>query len=83
MIDDKFIIHHLSLIIENMPKHCDICAKGPTRGHKRSHSNRQTLKRQYLNLQTATIGGEKVKLCARCLKTSKKPAKAKVKVATK
>jgi ribosomal protein L28 len=66
-----------------MSKHCDICDKGPTRGHKRSHSNRQTLKRQYLNLQTATVGGEKVKLCARCLKTSKKPAKAKAKTVAK
>lgn len=60
-----------------MAKRCDICGSGPTRGAKRSHSNRQTLKRQYLNLQSATIGGAKVKLCARCLKTSKKPVKAK------
>ncbi|MDD5527888.1 MAG: 50S ribosomal protein L28 [Patescibacteria group bacterium] len=62
-----------------MSKRCDICGQGPTRGAKRSHSNRQTLKRQYMNLQAATIGGKKVKLCARCLKTSKKPAKASAK----
>jgi large subunit ribosomal protein L28 len=60
-----------------MSKRCDICGQGPTRGAKRSHSNRQTLKRQYMNLQAATINGKKLKLCARCLKTSKKPAKAK------
>jgi large subunit ribosomal protein L28 len=59
-----------------MSKRCDICGQGPTRGAKRSHSNRQTLKRQYLNLQSAKLDGDKVKLCARCLKTSKKPAKA-------
>jgi hypothetical protein len=30
-----------------------------------------------MNLQAATIGGKKVKLCARCLKTSKKSVKVK------
>ncbi|HTW96084.1 MAG TPA: 50S ribosomal protein L28 [Candidatus Methylomirabilis sp.] len=55
-----------------MSRRCSVCGQGPTRGAKRSHSNRQTLKRQYLNLQTRTVGGEKVKICARCLKTSKK-----------
>ena len=63
-------------LCENMSKRCDICGQGPTRGAKRSHSNRQTLKRQYLNLQSAKIDGKATKLCARCLKTSKKPAKA-------
>jgi ribosomal protein L28 len=60
-----------------MAKRCDVCGGKPTRGAKRSHSNRQTLKRQYINLQSTKIEGEKVKICARCLKTSKKPLTAK------
>jgi ribosomal protein L28 len=61
----------------NMAKRCDVCGAKPTRGAKRSHSNRQTLKRQYLNLQSTKIDGQATKLCARCLKTTKKPLTAK------
>jgi ribosomal protein L28 len=67
----------------SMAKRCDVCGAKPTRGAKRSHSNRQTLKRQYLNLQSTKIDGDKVKLCARCLKTTKKPAKAAAAVKAK
>lgn len=55
-----------------MSRTCDICGRGPLKGKSRSHSNVATLRRQYLNLQTKTIDGKKVKICTNCLKTSLK-----------
>jgi ribosomal protein L28 len=61
-------------------------------GNSRSHSNIATKRRQLVNLQPRTIGGQKVRLCTRCIrmvKTAKvvtpaKPvAKKTVKKATK
>ncbi len=52
-----------------MSKRCEICKKGSTKGATRSHSNVKTLKRQNRNLQTKNIGGNKVRICTRCLRT--------------
>ena len=43
-------------------------------GNSRSHSNRATRHRQNVNLQTVRIGGVKVRVAARTLKTLKKLA---------
>lgn len=59
-----------------MSKVCEICGRGSLKSYTRSHSNIATKRRQYLNLQKATINGKRVKTCARCLRTaSKKLAK--------
>jgi len=52
-----------------MAKKCDLCGRSSTKGAKRSHSNIKTIKRQDINLQTKTIDGKKMKVCAKCLKT--------------
>ncbi len=43
-------------------------------GNSRSHSNRATRRRQNVNLQTVRVGGVKVRVAARTLKTLKKLA---------
>lgn len=52
-------------------RRCEICGKGPSVGHKVSHSNIKTKRRWYPNLQTAhvKINGTsmKVKACTGCL----------------
>jgi len=44
----------------------------PNFGHSRSHSNIATKRRQNVNLQTVRIGGTKVRVSTRTLKTLKK-----------
>ena len=61
-----------------MAKRCVACARVATPGHNRSHSNRQTLRRQNINLQTRTVDGKRVLVCAKCLKTANKVEKVKV-----
>ena len=51
---------------------CDICHRSSLKGHRVSHSNIKTIHRQRLNLQTKTINGKKIKICAKCLRTMKK-----------
>jgi large subunit ribosomal protein L28 len=63
-----------------MAKRCDVCGRGSTRGNNRSHSMRQTVRRQNINLQTKALDGIKLKVCSTCLKTSKKPVKVKKEV---
>jgi ribosomal protein L28 len=65
-----------------MAKRCSVCGRGSTSGATRSHSNRKTLKRQNINLQTRKMDGQTVKVCVNCLKTAKKKAAPK-KVAKK
>ena len=55
-----------------MSKKCDICGREPQKSFSRSHSKIATKKRQFLNLQTKKIGGKKLKICTRCLRTLKK-----------
>ncbi|MBU4257199.1 50S ribosomal protein L28 [Patescibacteria group bacterium] len=52
-----------------MAKKCDLCGRGSTKDASRSHSNIKTIKRQHINLQTKTVGGKKMKVCSKCLKT--------------
>ncbi|MCU0680352.1 MAG: 50S ribosomal protein L28 [Planctomycetes bacterium] len=58
-----------------MAKRCDLCGRGSTKGANRSHSKRQTLKRQNINLQVKQLGDKKVKVCTSCLRTIKKKEK--------
>jgi ribosomal protein L28 len=55
-----------------MSKVCEITGRGPKASRSRSHSNVRTLRRQLINLQTVRIGGKKVRIAARTLKTLKK-----------
>ncbi|MDP3042814.1 MAG: L28 family ribosomal protein [bacterium] len=52
-----------------MAKKCDLCGRGSTKDASRSHSNIKTIKRQHINLQSRIIGGKKMKVCSKCLKT--------------
>lgn len=52
-----------------MSKLCEYCDRGYLKAASRSHSNIKTLKRQHVNLQVKTVGGKKLKLCTRCIKT--------------
>lgn len=55
-----------------MAKKCDICGRSSTKDASRSHSNIKTIKRQYINLQSKKIDGEKKKVCTKCIKTMSK-----------
>lgn len=55
-----------------MAKKCEVCERGSTKDAKRSHSNIKTIQRQHINLQTKTVDGKKMKVCAKCIKTLKK-----------
>ena len=54
---------------------CDVCGKRRMVGHKISHSNIKTKKRQYGNVQsvrTMVNGGVKrMHVCTRCLRSGK------------
>jgi ribosomal protein L28 len=52
-----------------------LTGRKPNFGNSRSHSNIATKHRQNLNLQTVRIGGVKVRVSARTIKTLKKLAK--------
>lgn len=62
-----------------MAKQCDLCKRGSSRDAQRSHSNIKTIKRQYVNLQSKKIDGATLKVCTRCIKTSEKVKKVRVK----
>ena len=55
-----------------MARTCDICGRGSLKGHKVSHSNIKTIRRQALNLQSKMIDGKKKKVCVKCMRTIKK-----------
>ncbi|HLB66623.1 MAG TPA: bL28 family ribosomal protein [Candidatus Saccharimonadales bacterium] len=52
-----------------MARTCDKCGRGYHKAVSRSHSHIKTLKRQHLNLQTKTVAGVRLRICARCIKT--------------
>ncbi len=52
-----------------MARRCEICGRGSTKDAKRSHSNIKTIQRQHINLQTKRVGGKKIKICTKCIKT--------------
>ena len=58
-----------------MAKKCELCGRGTTKGATRSHSNIKTLKKQFINLQVKKVGGKKLKVCTKCIKTFKKEDK--------
>jgi len=59
-----------------MARKCAICDRGALTGHSRSHSNIATKIKQHLNLQQTVYKGQKVKACARCIKTLTRRGKA-------
>ncbi|HHV54027.1 MAG TPA: 50S ribosomal protein L28 [Firmicutes bacterium] len=58
-----------------MSRRCAICGRGPATGHNVSHSNRKTLRRWLVNLQTVHVqhGGtaRRLRVCTRCLRSGK------------
>ncbi|MEK7619554.1 MAG: bL28 family ribosomal protein [Patescibacteria group bacterium] len=54
-----------------MSRQCTFCARNSAKAVSRSHSNRATLRRQYVNLQRKRIEGESFLVCTRCIKTLK------------
>ncbi|HTM68214.1 MAG TPA: L28 family ribosomal protein [Candidatus Binatia bacterium] len=61
-----------------MARLCDRCERGSNRANSRSHSNIATKREQFANLQARKIGGVKMTLCTRCLKTMRKTLAEKV-----
>jgi len=55
-----------------MSRICEICGRKALSGVKRSHSNIAIKRKQYLNLQTKKIDGQRVKVCTRCLRALSK-----------
>jgi ribosomal protein L28 len=53
-------------------KKCDICGKGTQTMVKRTHSNKANKTTKKANIQTKKVGGRKIKICAKCLRTIKK-----------
>ncbi len=52
-----------------MSKNCNICGRGTSSGFTKSHSNIKSKRKVKINLQSKKIDGQKIKACARCLKT--------------
>ncbi|MBU2566139.1 50S ribosomal protein L28 [Patescibacteria group bacterium] len=55
-----------------MSRTCELTGKRANVANNRSHSNRATKRVQGVNLQTRRIGGVKIKLSSKALKTIKK-----------
>lgn len=62
-----------------MSRTCDLCSRGANRANWRSHSNVAKKRRQFVNLQAVKVGGEKSRVCTRCVRTLKRRAAAKAK----
>ncbi len=58
-----------------MSRRCDICGKKPQTIQSRSHSKIATKRKQYPNLQSKKIDGQRVRVCTQCLKTMAKKTK--------
>ncbi len=58
-----------------MARKCEMCGKGVLTAASRSHSNVQTKKRRYPNLQNKVVNGKKMRVCTSCIKTMTKPAR--------
>ncbi len=52
-----------------MARTCEICERGTTTTATRSHSNIQTKRKSFVNLQSKKIDGKRMQICTRCLKT--------------
>ena len=55
-----------------MSRTCQICGRGTKSSQTRSHSNIATKKKQYINIQKKVVDGEKINICAKCIKTMAK-----------
>lgn len=64
-----------------MPRACAICGKSAAFGSNVSHSKVHTARRFDANLHAAVIGGEKLLVCTRCMRTATKPARMAKKAA--
>lgn len=64
-----------------MARQCYNCKRGFLTSVSRSHSNIATKRRQNVNLQARRVEGDKVLICAACLKATKKVKKVAVKSA--
>ncbi len=58
-----------------MARVCEICGKGPQRGHNVSHAHNLTKKVWYPNLQSvrARVEGvvKRVRVCTRCIRSNR------------
>lgn len=55
-----------------MSKVCMVCGRSALSSATRSHSNVQHKRKQNVNLQNKKLGGLKLKVCTKCLKTFNK-----------
>lgn len=55
-----------------MSRACQVCGRGTRSSQSRSHSLVITKRTQKINVQTKLVDGVKVKVCAKCIKTSAK-----------
>jgi len=60
-----------------MARQCSNCKRGFMTSVSRSHSHIATKRRQNVNLQMRRVDGEKVLVCAACIKATKKVKKVK------
>lgn len=51
---------------------CELCSRGSTTSATRSHSRIQSKRRVFINLQSKTIDGKKMKVCTKCIKNLSK-----------
>lgn len=59
-----------------MSRTCQVCGRGTRASQSRSHSNIATKRTQKINMQTKSVDGSAVKVCAKCLKTANKRGKS-------
>lgn len=58
-----------------MSRTCQVCGRGTRSSQSRSHSNIATKRTQKINVQSKMVNGEKMKVCAKCIKTAAKGGK--------
>jgi ribosomal protein L28 len=58
-----------------MSRTCQVCGRGTRSSQSRSHSNIATKRTQKINVQSKTVDGKAVKVCAKCIKTAVKNGK--------
>ena len=51
---------------------CQSCGRGAMVGNTRSHSNIATKRRRLVNLQVKTVAGVRMRMCTRCIRSTKK-----------
>lgn len=60
-----------------MSRQCSNCERRYMSSVSRSHSHIATKRRQNVNLQPRRVAGEKILVCAACIKAAKKVKKTK------